>query len=148
MRSFKPTKATLADPLADLDAMFNDVSCGTKDNWPCTDTDDTAEAAIHPAYQRPVYARSNIMKRKAKTLAKLPRLKTDLEAEQFIAGSDLTRYDLSVLETTRFEFAAKEARINMRLPSELLSAVKRAARQRGVPYQRFIRQTLERAIKE
>jgi predicted DNA binding CopG/RHH family protein len=88
------------------------------------------------------------MKRKAKTLAKLPRLKTDLEAEQFVASSDLTRYDLSVLKTTQFEFAAKEARINMRLPGELLSAVKRAARQRGVPYQRFIRQTLERAIKE
>jgi predicted DNA binding CopG/RHH family protein len=88
------------------------------------------------------------MKRKAKTLAKLPRLKTDLEAEQFVASSDLTRYDLSVLKTTQFEFAAKEARINMRLPGELLSAVKRAARQRGVPYQRFIRQTLDRAIKE
>ncbi len=88
------------------------------------------------------------MKRKAKTLAKLPRLKTDLEVEQFVAGSDLTRYDLSVLKTTQFEFAAKEARINMRLPGELLSAVKRVARQRGVPYQRFIRQTLERAIKQ
>jgi predicted DNA binding CopG/RHH family protein len=36
----------------------------------------------------------------------------------------------------------------MRLPGELLNAVKRAARRRGVPYQRFIRQTLERAIKE
>jgi predicted DNA binding CopG/RHH family protein len=88
------------------------------------------------------------MKRKARTLAKLPRLKTDLEAEQFVAGSDLTRYDLSALKSTQFEFAAKEARINMRLPGELLSAVKRAARQRGVPYQRFSRQTLERAIKE
>jgi predicted DNA binding CopG/RHH family protein len=88
------------------------------------------------------------MKRKAKTLAKLPRLKTDRQAEQFVAGSDLTHYDLSPLKATRFEFAAKEARINMRLPGELLSAVKRAAQQRGVPYQRFIRQTLEQALKE
>jgi predicted DNA binding CopG/RHH family protein len=48
----------------------------------------------------------------------------------------------------QFECAAKGARINMRLTGELLSAVKRVARQRGVPYQRFIRQTLERAIKE
>jgi predicted DNA binding CopG/RHH family protein len=88
------------------------------------------------------------MKRKPKILAKLPRLKTDLKAEQFVSGSDLSRYDLSALKATQFEFAAKEARINMRLPGELLSAVKRAARQRGVPYQRFIRQTLERAIKE
>jgi predicted DNA binding CopG/RHH family protein len=36
----------------------------------------------------------------------------------------------------------------MRLPGELLSAVMRAAKRRGVPYQRFIRQTLEDAIKE
>lgn len=88
------------------------------------------------------------MKRKAKTLAKLPRLRTDGQAEQFVAGSDLTQFDLSTLKSTQFEFAHKEARVNMRLPSELLTAVKRAAQQRGVPYQRFIRQTLERAIKE
>lgn len=88
------------------------------------------------------------MKHKAKTPATLPRLKTDREAERFVAGSDLTHYDLSLLKATRFEFAAKEARINMRLPSELLNAVKRAAQQRGVPYQRFIRQTLERALKK
>jgi predicted DNA binding CopG/RHH family protein len=88
------------------------------------------------------------MKRKAKTLANLPRLRSDAKAEQFIASSDLTQYDLSTLKPTQFEFAPKEARINMRLPGQLLSAVKRAAKRRGVPYQRFIRQTLEKAIKE
>ena len=88
------------------------------------------------------------MKRKAKTLAKLPLLKTDKEAERFVAESDLTQFDLSVLKSMQFEFAPKEARINMRVPSELLNAVKRAAQERGVPYQRFIRQTLERAVKE
>lgn len=88
------------------------------------------------------------MKRKSKTLAKLPRLKTDRQAERFVADSELTRFDLSALKSTQFEFALKEARINMRLPGTLLSAVKRAAKQRGVPYQRFIRQTLEDALKE
>jgi predicted DNA binding CopG/RHH family protein len=88
------------------------------------------------------------MKRKVKTLAKLPRLRNDRQAEQFIASSDLTQFDLSTLKRTQFEFAPKEARINMRLPGELLSAVKRAAKRAGVPYQRFIRQTLEEAIKE
>ena len=87
------------------------------------------------------------MKHKAKNLAKLPRLRSDAKAEQFIASSDLTQYDLSTLKPTQFEFAPKEARINMRLPWQLLSAVKRAAKRRGVPYQRFIRQTLEDAIK-
>lgn len=88
------------------------------------------------------------MKRKAKTLAKLPRLKTDSQAARFVADSDLTKFDLSTLKSVQFEFSPKEARINMRVPNELLSAVKRAAKARGVPYQRFIRQTLERAVKE
>jgi predicted DNA binding CopG/RHH family protein len=88
------------------------------------------------------------MKRKPRSLAKLPGLKTDRQAERFVADSDLTHYDLSSLKAAQFEFAPKEARINMRLPGELLSAVKRAARRRGVPYQRFIRQTLEQALKE
>ena len=88
------------------------------------------------------------MKRKPKTLAQLPRLRSDGEAGQFIASSDLTQFDLSTLKPAQFKFAPKEARINMRLPGQLLSAVKRAAKRRGVPYQRFIRQTLEKAIKE
>ena len=88
------------------------------------------------------------MKRKTKTRAKLPRLRSDGQAEQFVASSDLTQFNLSTLKPMQFEFAPKEARINMRLPGELLSAVKRAAKRRGVPYQRFIRQTLEEAIKE
>jgi predicted DNA binding CopG/RHH family protein len=46
----------------------------------------------------------------------------------------------------RFEFSRKEARVNMRLPSKLLTAIKAAATRAGVPYQRFIRQALEEAI--
>jgi predicted DNA binding CopG/RHH family protein len=77
---------------------------------------------------------------------KLPRLKTDKQAEDFVATSDLTQYDLSEMHTVQFEFAPKAARINMRLPADLLKAVKSTAARRGVPYQRFIRQALERAI--
>ena len=40
----------------------------------------------------------------------------------------------------------KPARLNMRLPENLLAAVKMAADDIGVPYQRFIRQLLERAL--
>ena len=86
------------------------------------------------------------MKRKSKPLRNLPTLKTDRRAVSFVDRSDLTQFDLSPLEPMRFEFAPKEARINMRLPRELLDAVKVAARRRGVPYQRFIRQALERAL--
>jgi predicted DNA binding CopG/RHH family protein len=77
---------------------------------------------------------------------KLPKLRTDKAAEDFVATSDLTQYDLSGMRGVQFEFAPKGARINMRLPEDLLTAVKTTAARRGVPYQRFIRQALERAV--
>ena len=77
---------------------------------------------------------------------KLPSLTSDQAAAEFVATADLTDYNLSPLRPTRFEFAVKEARVNMRLPGELLAAVKNAADKAGVPYQRFIRRALEDAI--
>lgn len=77
---------------------------------------------------------------------KLPVVKTDSRAAAVVETADLTSYDLSEMRTTRFEFAPKEARINMRLPGKLLTAIKAAATRAGVPYQRFIRQALEEAI--
>jgi predicted DNA binding CopG/RHH family protein len=47
---------------------------------------------------------------------------------------------------TRFEFGPKAARVNMRLPEALLAKVKSRAQARGMPYQRFIREALERAV--
>jgi predicted DNA binding CopG/RHH family protein len=81
-----------------------------------------------------------------KPLKQLPALKTDKEAEDFVANSDLSEYDLSGMRLVRFEFQPKTERVNMRLPSSLLSAVKSSAKKAGIPYQRFIRQTLEDAI--
>jgi predicted DNA binding CopG/RHH family protein len=46
----------------------------------------------------------------------------------------------------RFEFARKDARVNMRLPQPLLAAVKERAKARGIPYQRFIHEALEQAV--
>lgn len=77
---------------------------------------------------------------------KLPNLASDEAAATFVAEADLTDYNLSKLKPVRFEFAAKEARVNMRLPGELLAAVKSAASKAGIPYQRFIRRALEQAI--
>jgi predicted DNA binding CopG/RHH family protein len=77
---------------------------------------------------------------------KLPKLKTDKEAEKFIAEADLTEYDLSGMKTMQFEFQPKTERVNMRLPRRLLAAVKASAAKAGMPYQRFIRQTLEAAV--
>jgi hypothetical protein len=38
---------------------------------------------------------------------KLPVLKTDEEAEAFVATADLTQYDLSDMRPLRYEFAPK-----------------------------------------
>lgn len=76
----------------------------------------------------------------------LPKLKSDKDAEEFVAHADLTDYDLSGLRRVRFEFAPKDKRVNMRLPQSLYEAVKRRAARAGIPYQRFIRQVLEAAV--
>jgi predicted DNA binding CopG/RHH family protein len=46
----------------------------------------------------------------------------------------------------RFEFERKTKNISMRIPATLLEAVKACAARQGIPYQRFIRQTLERVV--
>ena len=39
---------------------------------------------------------------------KLPKLKSDKEAEDFVATADLTDYDLSGMKRMRFAFATKD----------------------------------------
>ena len=46
----------------------------------------------------------------------------------------------------RFETKPKDKSINLRLPEELYEAVRARADRAGLPYQRFIRLALERAI--
>jgi len=46
----------------------------------------------------------------------------------------------------RFELKPKNASVNLRLPEQLLEAVRGRAKRLGVPYQRFIRMALERAL--
>jgi predicted DNA binding CopG/RHH family protein len=76
---------------------------------------------------------------------KVPPLKTDREAEAFLA-QDLSNLDFSQFKPARFEFEKKEEQINMRMPKPLLAAVKARAKARGIPYTRFIRETLEQAV--
>lgn len=78
----------------------------------------------------------------------LPTLRSDEEAEDFVANADLSLYDLSGGVRTHFEFAAKSANVSMRLPQSLLDAVKEAAKRDGVPYQRYIRRALEQALQK
>jgi predicted DNA binding CopG/RHH family protein len=76
----------------------------------------------------------------------LPKLKSDAEAEAFVAKADLTEYDLSGLVPVRFELKRKDKSVNLRLPDSLLTAVRERAQKEKIPYQRFIRMALERAL--
>lgn len=76
-----------------------------------------------------------------------PVLKSDEEAERFVATADLTEYDFGQMVPMTFEYTAKDSRVTMRLPGSLLDAVKARAKARGMPYQRYIRELLEREVR-
>jgi predicted DNA binding CopG/RHH family protein len=78
---------------------------------------------------------------------KLPAFKTDEEAASFLDRKDLSDYiNAENMVPARFEFERKTKNISMRIPAALLEAVKARATRQGIPYQRFIRQTLERVV--
>ena len=77
---------------------------------------------------------------------RLPVLKSDEEAEAFLEG-DLTDYiSAENFAPLRFELRPKEKSVNLRISGDLLDAVRKRAKRQGIPYQRFIRQALERAV--
>ncbi len=77
---------------------------------------------------------------------KIPAFKTDEEAERFVDTADLSEFDLAGFKPVTFEFQSKAAQLNMRVPQPLLDAVKERAKASGIPYTRFIRQLMERAV--
>jgi predicted DNA binding CopG/RHH family protein len=58
----------------------------------------------------------------------------------------LSQYDQSDIKSVSFEFQPKDKSITMRLPETLVDSIKKEAERLRVPYQRFIRQTLENAL--
>jgi predicted DNA binding CopG/RHH family protein len=79
-------------------------------------------------------------------LKAFPILTSDEEAEDFVANTDLTQFDWSDMKRVKFEFQAKDASVNLRLPKALLDAVRSRAQADGIPYQRFIRLALEQSL--
>ena len=75
----------------------------------------------------------------------VPILTTDDQAERFL-DQDLSTLDFTQFKPMNWEAQLKTARINMRLPAGLMTAVKARAAAKGVPYQRFIREALEREV--
>lgn len=76
---------------------------------------------------------------------KVPVMTTDEEAEAFLE-QDLSDLDFTQFKKVNWEALKKTARINMRLPEALMEALKARAVQRGIPYQRLIREALEREL--
>ena len=76
----------------------------------------------------------------------IPTFKTDKEAENFVATADLSKYDLSGARMVKFELRPKDKAISLRLPEDLLKAVQSKAKSEGIPYQRLIRQAIEREV--
>ncbi len=81
-----------------------------------------------------------------KKLKTLPHLATDKAAEEFVESADLSEFDLSGFKPMNFEFENKSASISMRLPESQLAAVKKEAKKRGIPYQRFMREMIQRGM--
>jgi predicted DNA binding CopG/RHH family protein len=77
---------------------------------------------------------------------KIPSFKSDRAAAAFVDKADLSQYDLSGAKLVRFEIKPKDKSINLRLSEELFHAVRARAARAGLPYQRFIRLTLEQAL--
>lgn len=87
-------------------------------------------------------------KLKERAPAKTAQLRKRLKREDPLAG------DLSFLLTDKedwlavsFELKPKDKTITLRLSDELLSAIKARAKKSGVNYQKWIRASLEEALK-
>lgn len=81
--------------------------------------------------------------RKLKTF---PRFASDEDAERFVDETDLSEYDFSDFKPMRFELRRKDRQVNLRMPQDMLDAVKARAKARDIPYQRFIREAIEKAL--
>ncbi len=79
---------------------------------------------------------------------KVPRFKTDQEAEQFL-DRDLTDYlNLKNFRPVTFELLPKTKQVNLRFSEHLLNAVRQSAAQEGISYQKFIRRAVEGSLKK
>jgi predicted DNA binding CopG/RHH family protein len=78
----------------------------------------------------------------------LPALRSDKDAEELL-DQDLSKYiSAENFEPFPFEYRPKQKSVNLRISDELLKAIRTAARRRGIPHQRYLRQALELALRQ
>jgi predicted DNA binding CopG/RHH family protein len=75
----------------------------------------------------------------------VPEMTTDEEAEAFL-DQDLSDLDFTQFQPLDWERLPKTARITMRVPEALVTALKARAKERGIPYQRLVREAIEKAV--
>ena len=78
----------------------------------------------------------------------LPKLKSDEDVERLLDSDLSTFLTAENLTGVTFEFEPKEKIVNLRMSAGLLDRIKRTAQQKKMPYQKFIRQSLEIAVKK
>jgi len=76
---------------------------------------------------------------------KVPEMVTDEQAEAFL-DQDLSDLDMTQFRPLDWERMPKTARINLRVPEPLVAALKARAKERGIPYQRLVREAIEKAV--
>ena len=76
----------------------------------------------------------------------VPTMTSDEEAEAFL-DQNLSDPDFTAFQPLTWEAEPKTARVNMRLPESLMRALKARAAERGIPYQRPIRDAIEREVR-
>ena len=78
---------------------------------------------------------------------RLPKMKSD-RAVRAALKKDLSDYiSPENFKLTSFEFAPKDKSITLRVSSELLDAVRTAAKRRHTNYQKLIREAIEQFLK-
>ena len=75
-----------------------------------------------------------------------PTLPTDEAVDEFVGTADLSEYDWGELEPVRYEFEDKSARVTLRLPESQLAHIKSEAEKRGMKYQKFMRELMNRGM--
>ena len=85
------------------------------------------------------------MNKTSQTPRQVPPMTTDKEAEAFL-DQDLSEIDMRAFQPLDWERMPKTARINMRVSQALVDALKARAKERGIPYQRLVREAIERAV--
>ena len=79
---------------------------------------------------------------------RVPKFKSNKDVERFL-NKDLSDYlTPGNLHPATFEFAPKSKVVNLRISEELLTMVKKIAKQRGIPYQRYIREAVEMSVRK